>query len=314
MMLRNTLSLVIASLLLWNGANAFNITFRVDMNNVTANFITPQVNGTFNNWCGACFSMTDADGDNIWEGTTNLAAGTYQYKFAYDNWTGQETLTPGTTCTVTSGSFTNRSLVVTSDAVLPIVCWNSCASCADTPPPPAFYSVTFSLDMSEQTGFGIPEVNGIFNNWCGNCFPMIDSNNDSIYTATTTLQEGAYEYKFSYSNWSGQETLTSGSPCTQTTDAFTNRVLNLSSDTVLSPVCWGSCYGCGLEPQEYNVTFRVDMSEQSGFTIPEVNGTFNGWCGNCNPMSDFDNDSIWELTIPLLEGMLEYKFSFDNWT
>ncbi|MFM9004372.1 MAG: hypothetical protein ACKOSR_02530, partial [Flavobacteriales bacterium] len=77
MMLRNTLSLVIASLLLWNGANAFNITFRVDMNNVTANFITPQVNGTFNNWCGACFSMTDADGDNIWVGTTNLAAGTY---------------------------------------------------------------------------------------------------------------------------------------------------------------------------------------------------------------------------------------------
>ncbi len=314
MTLKNTLSLLVGWFLFCLNIKAFNITFRVDMNAVTANYTTPQVNGTFNNWCGACFSMTDADGDNIWEGTTNLNAGSYQYKFTYDNWTGQEILTPGSPCTVTAGSFTNRSLTVTGDAVLPIVCWNSCASCADTPPPPSYYNVTFSLDMSEQSGFGIPEVNGSFNNWCGNCFQMTDSNNDSIYTATTTLLEGTYEFKFSYSNWLGQEILVPGSPCTQTTDIFTNRLLNLSSDTVLSPVCWGSCYGCGLEPQIYDVTFRVDMSEQSGYSIPEVNGTFNGWCGNCNPMSDVNNDSIWELTIPLTEGMMEYKFSFDNWS
>ena len=32
-----------------------------------------------------------------------------------------------------------------------------------------------------------------------------------------------------------------------------------------------------------NVTFQVDMSsvDPVTFTTPEVNGTFNGWCGNC---------------------------------
>ena len=26
------------------------------------------------------------------------------------------------------------------------------------------------------------------------------------------------------------------------------------------------------------------------FTTPEVNGTWNSWCGNCNPMNDADGD------------------------
>ena len=62
----------------------------------------------------------------------------------------------------------------------------------------------------------------------------------------------------------------------------------------------------------FNVTFRVDMSNVTGFTTPEVNGTFNNWCGSCAPMSDVNNDQIWELTIPLNAGTYEYKFSYDN--
>lgn len=34
----------------------------------------------------------------------------------------------------------------------------------------------------------------------------------------------------------------------------------------------------------YNVTFKVNMNEvAAAYTTPEVNGTFNGWCGGCNP-------------------------------
>jgi 1,4-alpha-glucan branching enzyme len=62
-----------------------------------------------------------------------------------------------------------------------------------------------------------------------------------------------------------------------------------------------------------NVTFQVDMSQQNGFTTPEVNGTFNGWCGNCTPMTDANGDDIWEVTIPIPAGTYEYKFSADNW-
>ena len=31
----------------------FNVTFQVDMGNVTNPFTTPEVNGTFNGWCGS---------------------------------------------------------------------------------------------------------------------------------------------------------------------------------------------------------------------------------------------------------------------
>ena len=69
------------------------------------------------------------------------------------------------------------------------------------------------------------------------------------------------------------------------------------------------------QPATVNVTFQVDMNQvTAGFTTPEVNGTWNAWCGNCNPMTDANSDGIWEATIPLLSGAYEYKFSADTWT
>jgi len=114
------------------GPSLFNVTFQVNMANVTEAFTTPEVNGNFNNWCGGCAPMSDVNGDNIWELTIALAPGTYEYKFAYDTWSGQVTLTPGSSCTITTGEFTNRTLTVTQDEVLPVVCWGSCSDCVNT--------------------------------------------------------------------------------------------------------------------------------------------------------------------------------------
>ena len=44
-----------------------------------------------------------------------------------------------------------------------------------------------------------------------------------------------------------------------------------------------------------------------------VNGSFNSWCGGCNPMNDDDGDGIWTLTVSLLPGTYEYKFTLDGW-
>ncbi len=72
--------------------------------------------------------------------------------------------------------------------------------------------------------------------------------------------------------------------------------------------------GGGNPTGTYNITFRVDMNNYMGtFTTPEVNGDFNGWCGNCAPLSDPDMDGIWEITIPVSNDSIEYKFSYDNW-
>ena len=42
----------------------------------------------------------------------------------------------------------------------------------------------------------------------------------------------------------------------------------------------------------------------------EVNlvGTFNDWCGTCNPMSDPDGDGVWEHRMELPTGNHEYKY------
>ena len=290
---------------------AFNVTFRVDMSQQSG-FTTPEVNGSFNGWCGNCFPMTDVDGDNIWEATTDLAPGTYEFKFSADNWGTQENLLAGSTCTVTNFGFTNRTLVVTEETVLPVVCWGSCTDCASTP---NNYTVVFQVDMNGQSGFTTPEVNGTFNGWCGNCTPMTDPDGDNIWSVAVTLPEATYEYKFSYDNWTGQETLVPGSSCTVTTDQFTNRTLVLDADMTLDAVCWSSCAACGQSSGPYNITFAVDMS-QVNFTygVPELNGSFNNWCGNCAPLADPDGDQIYTITIPLNPGTYAYKFSYDNWT
>jgi len=64
-----------------------------------------------------------------------------------------------------------------------------------------------------------------------------------------------------------------------------------------------------------NVTFRVNMSNYTG-TIANgvfVNGSFNGWCGSCNPMNNMGN-GMWQVTLPIPAGNIEYKFTVDGWT
>ena len=62
------------------------------------------------------------------------------------------------------------------------------------------------------------------------------------------------------------------------------------------------------------VTFQVDMAQSNApaGAIPYVNGTFNGWCGTCNPMTNIGG-SVWSLTIPLMPQTYEYMFTYNGW-
>jgi beta-glucanase (GH16 family) len=114
-------------------SEAFQVTFRLNMRGY-AGFTRPEVNGTFNNWCGNCNAMTDDNADGIWETTLSLGAGNYEYKFSFDSWTGQENLSDAGSCTITNGTFSNRTLTVNSDVVLDVVCWGLCGDCLSEPP------------------------------------------------------------------------------------------------------------------------------------------------------------------------------------
>ena len=120
-------------------SNTSSITFQVDMSQVIDNFSIPELNGTFNGWCGDCNPMSDADGNEVWEVTLDLNQGdTIEYKFSADAWTIQETNDPSAPCTNGDPTYTNRVLIVpTIDSVLLDVCWGSCSICTQ---PPSFIS------------------------------------------------------------------------------------------------------------------------------------------------------------------------------
>lgn len=150
----------------------YDVTFSVNMSQYSGSLANGVfLNGTFNNWCGSCNPMTNM-GNGIWQVTLPLTAANIEYKFTIGGWDVQENLVSGTSCTVTNFGYTNRAYSVTSNAVLPTVCWNSCSSCQAAPPPT--YTTNFSVDMSQYTGSTANGVfiNGTFNGWCGNCNPM----------------------------------------------------------------------------------------------------------------------------------------------
>lgn len=222
------------------------VTFQVDMNNFPGTFTTPEVNGTFNGWCGSCNAMSDANSDNIWDVTIPLVGDTFEFKFSHDNWTGQENLTEGMPCTVSAGGFTNRFLVVSGDTTLPVVCWESCEACGAAPDT---VNVTFRVDMYEYTSaYNTVNLNGPFNGWCGACAEMLDPDNDSIFELTIQILTGVTEFKYTLNGWDFQEEFTEGDPCTSTIGGFTNRSIEVLGDTVLPVFCYNSCESCDTRP------------------------------------------------------------------
>ena len=65
----------------------------------------------------------------------------------------------------------------------------------------------------------------------------------------------------------------------------------MTADINFGPGWWRFVYqrsGTTVGPTTYDVTFNVDSEEYTGTigTGVYINGTFNGWCGDCNPMID----------------------------
>ena len=94
--------------------------------------------GTINNWASPGLPMSDDDGDNVWEITLSRMSGeTIEYKYNKGTSAGstEESLDPATndsTCTLTSGQYTNRLLMTsTNDSILPVNCWEECGPCAN---------------------------------------------------------------------------------------------------------------------------------------------------------------------------------------
>ena len=231
-----------------------NVTFNVDMNQVTQSFTTPEVNGFWNNWCGNCNPLTDADGDGIWTTTLPLPVGdTMEYKFSADAWTIQEQNNPAAPCTNGNATYTNRVLVVpATDTVLNVVCWSQCTACD--------VDVTLKVNMAWEVANNAISANGVhvagdFQGWSPSTTPMTDANNDGIYEVTVTVPaNSSIQYKFINGNaWGADEPVPSACAVTGTT----NRGATFAyGDSTMSPVCFGKCTDCaaGLGESLQNVS------------------------------------------------------------
>ena len=257
----------------------YNVTFQLDLRDQnTLTYVNPELNGSFNSWCGNCAQMTDVNNDSIWEITIPILEGAgpvsgvpgWEYKFSADNWNIQESLFSGDPCVFSAFGFSNRFIYVTKDTILDPVCWQSCNDCYA---PQTAYNVTFRLDMSNNSNFSVPEVNGEFNSWCGNCWPMTDDDGDNIWEFNTLIDTAKHEYKFSADNWGIQEQLDSSANCVFTTvdslgNVFSNRYLHINSDTILDVVCWNECDTCltttSMIPNENDNSYTIFPNPSTG--------------------------------------------------
>ena len=231
-----------------------NVTFNVDMNQVTQTFTTPEVNGLWNNWCGNCNPLTDANGDGIWTTTLPLPVGTTQeYKFSADAWTIQEQNNPAAPCTNGNATYTNRVLVIpATDTVLSVVCWSQCTACD--------VDVTLKVNMAWEKANNAISADGIhvagdFQGWNPGATEMLDADNDGIYQVTVSLPaNSSIQYKFINGNaWGSDESVPSA--CVVPTTM--NRGATFAyGDSTLNPVCYGKCTDCaaGLGESLQNVS------------------------------------------------------------
>ena len=289
------------------------VTFIVDMRDNTSSYTTVHLNGDFNSWCGTCNPMSDADGDSVWTVTLPLSVDSMEYKFTLDGWTGQENLTSGTTCTKTSGAYTNRFAVLSNDTILDGVAWESCDAKAGK------LYMTFQVNMGYQT----VDTTGVFIAGGGNFGNPGDNEmlpiGDSVYSFTMSADTG-FNSDFTFSNgddagWGQKENIV-GKPCA---------VAPYSDRTIPGPIysdyrlttCFGECTTdgtCPVPAVPVDVTFHSDRNSVAGtFTTAYVSGTINGWSGNANPMTDDDGDGVYTATLSLLPGNYEFKFTADDW-
>ena len=134
------------------GPTAGTVTFQVDMNNYADPIDNVYVRGTWNNF-DTSNEMLDGDGDGIYTAEVSIPFGAQEYKFNVND-SDWEEFSGLDECTVTTpdGAFTNRSLVVTGDATLDAVCWESCYTCGGA------VNITFELGMGDT----IPSMDGVW--------------------------------------------------------------------------------------------------------------------------------------------------------
>lgn len=287
-----------------------NVTFKVDLGDITPSVDGVHVAGSFQNWDPAGTPMSNVLG-TVWTVTHEVPINT-QILFKYINgndWPFAESVPSQCGQPDGYGGYNRYLDVLEEDIVLNPVCFGECVPCT-TPD----HDITFQVDMSEETvsELGV-HVAGSFNGWSPSADEMIDQGS-GIYAITLQLQEGTYhEYKFINGNdWGtpgeAQEIVPSDCGVDDGSGGYNRYTTIPDQDSIYLAVCYGSCVECAATNFS-DVTFIVDMSNET--VSPEgvhMAGSFNGWSPDATAMED-NLDGTWQVTLNLQEGnTIQYKF------
>lgn len=309
--------------MLLGGAMAFGqtypVSFAVDMNAsnpsadtviVAGDFAASDASGDYTNWNDGTSNpdsavyMTDANGDHIWEFTSNLPNGTYQYKFVSEAGSWE--------------SVGNRSFTVSGAAVaLDTFCFNSATPGACPTTVPITVDILIKIDMSNVCSFD-PAVDsldfaGPYNGWSGGSM-LTDPDGDLVYEYQVsqyamqkdlTTGYATFEYKVRINNnWN-------------TSEDGANRVIMVAGDTVMPVRCYSeTSYGaCAPNPTPASVTFKVDMANE----VPAADGTvwliggFTQWQSGALQMTQVGSSTWYEVTVNnFCPASGQYKFVNGN--
>lgn len=287
--------------------NSYEVTFNVNMSQEDVSETGVYLAGGAEFGSPGDNPMTDDDGDGTYSITLTLDEGLQShYTFtngACGDWSCKEDLA-GLECG-DADAYNDRFLPAVTGPTTISTCFGECSTDGTCGEQAATSVVTFNVDMNEYTGdFGLVNLSGSLNGWCGDCNQMSDDDGDGIYTTAAEIDvETSIEYKFTLDNWAQQEEFAGGEECTSTIDGFTNRAYTVGAmDEDLAAVCFNSCDACestgGGGDSTYTVTFNLnmaneDVSEEGVFI---AGGADFGAPGD-NPMLDADGDGIYSATF-----------------
>jgi len=288
----------------------YQVTFQVDMSRQTVSPDGVHISGSFNGWNPGSTALT-AGSNGVYSVTLPLMEEeTFTYRFVNGNSMSGLEIVPSD-CGVAGGSgFYNRSITIPSqDTILEAVCFSMCTQC------PVDIPVTFVVDMSEEviSPAGV-HLAGSFNNWSTGSTPMVAGANQ-VYTTTLMLTPGQFHvYRFVNGNTTaGYESVPAGCGSPSSGGGYDRYVSVPQADTLLPEVCFSSCTDCGGTGNFVNVTFRVDMQNESVSSDGvHIAGSFQGWQPGLTPMVQVV-DHQYAYTQSFLAGsIISYKYVNGN--
>jgi hypothetical protein len=283
-----------------------NVTFSVDMSRETISPNGVHLAGSFNNWNYTANQLIN-NGSGVYSTTMQLEQNSvYTYRFVNGNTASGIEIVPEACGVLNGAGEYERPLSVGSvPVILDTICFSRCEVC------PPLHNVTFRVDMiNEDVSIHGMHLAGSFNNWSYNSTQMLLTGAGAVYEVTLQLEEGAYcEYKFVNGN-----TLQNAEVVPVGCSNNGNRYLTVpASNLTLDAICFGECVECGVLPEFFELTFRVDMKNET--VSPQgiyISGSFQGWLPGTTPMINEGND-VYSYSLTLLEGSsVEYRFVNGN--